>query len=642
MSREETQLAALQMALSRVSPLVRESLCRPGGTFAGHRFPIDPTFSFHESGLACAFSGLVQSARTALDSRESATVRDAEGNEWVVEYRDQGDCPLVAFTRGQRCTEVPGLVTLSSEPTVRLRCLEVLGKSLALPSKALNGWRRILARRSLDSRELRAFLDDLHDTPAALEQYVAHTTLANQGKFQLLVPRSTEYFRRLIGERGNSASAEDHAVGGARRRLAELAATRSEAGLLASLYLSCHPAMSEEIIFNDTTEHQLVGVLEFLATAGDRLSQLGAIELGLRASARVPDVKPVVSALIELLCNDDAGLEDGGFGSYAALYVLVSAELSRSSVLAEEPPYYKRMAALAQAALIQRQLASAGRRPSDGLLQLQGPDYMTQVFVDLRIEPRSLPGLGLPEQLRKHFAGRVLRAASRYQNDVDVDLLRGLYRSVWRSQTPRSEPVTIPYAPGPVVESEELQDLPTEATELVRSRLRPEGDSEPPDFTLLSRATASFSVSKTLTEEAARALTRCRYRLGNAEHRDELLYTMNGLAAGAAAARCAQLANGVRALVRTYVRDPQVKLTAYEALGILLVAAASQEERRDWQVFVGDALTELAFNDLDEEERLTLLGYTHRLCQLDPDLWPCCARAEAALSAFRGNQEEKI
>ena len=47
-----------------------------------------------------------------------------------------------------------------------------------------------------------------------------------------------------------------------------------------------------------------------------------------------------------------------GFKFLSALFCLVDGTLSRTRLLSAEPPFYRRLAALSQAALIQRQLVN--------------------------------------------------------------------------------------------------------------------------------------------------------------------------------------------------------------------------------------------------------------------------------------------
>ena len=95
-----------------------------------------------------------------------------------------------------------------------------------------------------------------------------------------------------------------------------------------------------------------------------------------------------------------------------------------------------------------------------------------------------------------------------------------------------------------------------------------------------------------------------------------------------------QLADELRILVRRYRHDSMYGITVQEATRVGLVAAASRPALNDWRSFVGDWLTELAFDDLEHDEGRVLHSHFNWLCHVVPELWVTCGRAEAALRAF--------
>lgn len=70
---------------------------------------------------------------------------------------------------------------------------------------------------------------------------------------------------------------------------------------------------------------------------------------------------------------------------------------------------------------------------------------------------------------------------------------------------------------------------------------------------------------------------------------------------------------------------------------ICLKAASSCVALNDWRDFVGDWLTELAFNDLEGKDGEVLHSYLQCLCRAVPELWISCGRADAALMAYNNS-----
>jgi hypothetical protein len=95
------------------------------------------------------------------------------------------------------------------------------------------------------------------------------------------------------------------------------------------------------------------------------------------------------------------------------------------------------------------------------------------------------------------------------------------------------------------------------------------------------------------------------------------------------------LANELRILVRRYLRDPEYSFSIEEAMRICLVASASQENLAEWRHFAGEWLTELSFTEFEGNEGEILHSHLSVLLHSVPELWVLCAKADAALRAWR-------
>ena len=631
--RKEMVLAALDL----LPPTLRETLVQDVRLRDGYGIQVDSVFGVDDSDLEAQVSEIASGIGSALAGTPGATVSDTEGNEWSIDARTDGDQPTLVLDRGEQEVGMHGWLTLSPDRDTRLRCLEALATDAGLPAKASSSWQRVLEERRLAGEEVLEFLKDLHDTARVQEQFLADSVRTSGLASRLAAPRSGRYFERLVGVRGDSASIQAHAAAGGRKRLAELAAWRPYEGFLQSLYMASHPDLSDQIQVDGLSSKELVQAFERILRVGDRLSQLGAIEVGCRVSAARPEVTPTLSELVRRICADEATERGSRFRAYSFLYVLVSNELSTRQQLAGEPSFFRRLAALAQAGVIQRQTTVAGIRPSDSALESVTGEHLLQSFVDLRLEPRRHPSLAYAERMRKHFLGRIVRAADRYENELDADLIQDLRHVMGPEQLREAGGAFVLYAPGPLEEREEDRPLPAEFAQAIQAQLRTDEVVRPVDFWALRTSATSFRIGNEKADLAANALKRSDYRLADVGSRAELLDALASLAAVAAIARSRPLADALRAVVRRYVGDAQFPLALLEATQILLVAAASREKLADWADFVGDCLTECAFGDLTVEEGRILQGQVRRLCELEPELWSRCGSADAALMAFNAS-----
>lgn len=635
MSRErELRAARALVALECIPPLLRESLARDTSLLEEYDLQADTIFRIGESDFEAQLSELVPALRHTLAGTGGVTVRDTDGNRWSIERGPEDRHPTLTLAIEDRRVAMDAWLTLSPDADTRLHCLDILASDVGLPPAAHSSWRRVLRERSLKDGEVLEFLNDIHDTPKVQEQLLAQGILMTGLHSRIAAPESGAYFERLVGVCGDSTSIDRHAATGGRERIGELSAWRPYEGFLHCLYVASHPALSAQIQVANMSSEELRHAYEFLLRSGDRVSQLGAIEVGLRVSAGRPEVNPVLTKLVELIRDDDATGKTSGLRAYSALYFLVHGELSSRQLLAEKPPFYRRLAALAQAGVIQRQMVAAGISLKETALESTAGEYLVRSLVDLRTEPRRQPEIALPKGLRAHFLRRIAQTARRYANEVDEKLLDDVRRSACPGGIHPLGDGFIPHCPGPLEEPEEQRELPAEVAEGLRSQLQAGGDLEPAHFTALVNCAANFRIERSEAKLATTALARAEYRLGNIENPPQLARVLCSLSTVAAIARDEELADALRIVVRRYRNQPNLALSIQDTLRIFLGAAASRADLAAWATFVGDGLTELAFGDLTDADCQLLLNYVHRLCEMVPELWATCGRAEAALAAY--------
>src|SRR5690606_9018542 len=126
----------------------------------------------------------------------------------------------------------------------------------------------------------------------------------------------------------------------------------------------------------------------------------------------------------------DDNVEDSskGLRLLSALFILVDGELSRTRLMSAEPPFYRRLASLSQAALIHRQLVTSGADDTfcDWAYSNRGEQYYMQTLADMRLEPRWNPDLSAASQMKADFFGRIMIAARDYEENIKNSALHDL------------------------------------------------------------------------------------------------------------------------------------------------------------------------------------------------------------------------
>ncbi len=626
-----------QTTLDLTPPLIRETLLKESDFREEYSLKADATLSFPDIGTTFHLSSLHNAARSVLSGALEKKVNDTKGQKWRLKnISEEGDLPHLSLSRGEKSSPLYSLAALSPNRDTRLRFLEEAISDVNLPNSASDPWRNILSERALEDDEIGECLSEFRDTPIQMVRTIQSEIRAGKINMSSLIPPIRRYFERLVGEYNSSNSIWEYATNSGRSLFAQLSAWHPYYGFLFSLLLSSHSSLTDEINIDQLSNEDLVRAYDFLVHHGDRISQLGAIEVGLRVLPSRPEIEQPLIHLIEQIRDDDIEGEMSGFKLLSALFCLVDGQLSKTRLLSVEPPFYRRLAALSQAALIHRQLTSS---PVDidqfcewAFNKREG--FYMQSLADMRLEPRWDPNFAMASHIKADFYGRIIIAAKKYEQNIKGSQIYVLaLKDQDESLQPFSDSLET-WLPGPLDGVANTQNtLPSEVAEVIETQLSVT-EVGPSSFPALVNFALLYPIGADHAELAVKALKRADYHLRNIEDKLQLFIIIDGLAKVAAVSRSPLLADELQILVRRYRHDAEYALSIQEVIRICLIAAASRSQLDEWTKFVGDWLTDLAFGDLENEEaegfHLCLKSLYHAV----PELWISCGRADAALSAF--------
>ena len=630
--------AIAQAALEIVPPLIRKTLLEQPEFREEYGFWADAVIVFGDSNASFRRSDLFNSIREILSGAAELKVTDIDGQEWQLRNQgEDGKLPKLAIISDERTIPLPDFTVLSPDVASRLHLLAEATSDVNLPTDAQDCWHSILSVRSLEDEEVDRFCRDFLETPVQVERLIRRKIAFGQISVSSLVPSSRRYFERLVGAYDGSTSIRDYAAGTGREFFQKLSAWRPDEGFSFSMLLSCHSAMTAEIGVEYLSGEDLVCAFDFLEKHGDRLSQLGAIEIGLRILPERPEIEPFVIRLIEQIRDDDVEGLASGFQLLSALFLLVDGELSRTRLLSGKPPFYRRLASLSHAALIHRQLVNSGVESDafcEWALKNRGEQFYLQSLADMRLEPRWNSDLATASHMKAEFFGRIMIAAANYDKNIKGSKLHNLILDEESGSLQSLCEFPRPFLPGPLEGVENTPNiLPGDLSEAIKAQLNAD-EVGPASFIALVNSALIFRIDSDQAELAAKVLKLGNYRLMNVEDKSQLLVILHGLATTAAVARNRTLADELQILVRRYRRDAQYSLSIDEVLWICLIAAASRADLNDWREFVGEFLIELAFGELEGDEGNTLHSHLQCLCHAVPELWVYCSKADAALKAL--------
>ena len=629
--------ARAQAALELSPPLLRDTLIADKAFRQEYGFGADANLSFGESGIVFSRSALLGAIRKVLSGDAGLSVQDNDNKEWELTIEAEGDDlpALVISTEKQRLL-LPVFLSLSPDASIRLRSFEQVALGINLPDQAKDHWNSILSNRPLDDEEVAEYHSDLKDTPTQVMRKIADDIKGGECSLSTLVPSSRRYYDRLVGVYDESTSIGEYAEGEAKTFISKLLEWDQYTGLLFCLSLSSHSALTGAIIAQDIKTEVLIRVFDFLEKQGDRLSQLGAIEIGLQVLPNTPELEPYIVSLVKQIRDDDVENVLHGLKLFSAIFILVDGELSRLRLMADTPPFYRRLASLSQAALIHRKLVNSGVNEEfhAWAISKSGEQFYWQSNTDMRMEPRWNPDLASASQMKADFSGRIMIKASNCSENLKDNELHSIILSNSPDSLQSLYDFPLPYFPGPLEGGVDSPNpIPEKFSEAIEEQLGMEVIT-PDSFIALVNSSMLYRVQSSQVELAEKALEAGNYRLEMVKNKSQLISVLSGLAKVAASCRSTNLSDKLRILVRRYRNDPQFRLSIEETLGICVTASASYEDIDKWKDFLGEWLCELAFSDFEDKEAEALYSHLHCLLHSVPELWVSCAKADAALKAY--------
>ena len=331
MNSPHVRFALAQKTLEFVPPLIRDTLLEDQDFRNKYGILENAILTFPDLDISFQRSSLYNAVRRVLSGATEKKVTNTKGQKWRLKnICKEGELPNLSLSRGEKRFPLSNLAALSPDRDTRLRFLDEAISDVNLPRNASDQWHNILSERALEDDEVDACLSEFRDTPVEKMRSISTDLRTAQISPSFLVPPSRRYFERLVGEYDESTSIRDYATSVGRTLFAQLSAWRPYDGFLFSLLLSSHASLTDEINVDQLSSEDLVSAYDFLERHGDRISQLGAIEVGLRVLPSRPEIEQPLIRLIEQIRDDDVDGQASGFKLLSALFCLVDGELSRN------------------------------------------------------------------------------------------------------------------------------------------------------------------------------------------------------------------------------------------------------------------------------------------------------------------------
>ena len=591
----------------------------------------DAVLSFDNGAAEFQRSVLLNAVRRSFEA--ATTIDDMTGRQWSIEFLGDEQLPKIALVQSEKRFVVAHLALLSPDRDTRLKAFRHEASATNLPSKAVERWERLLKSRPPDDDELGSIQDDLTDTPVAVQNTIRENLARGTLSLNILVPRSEKYYERLVGRYEDEQTFEDFVKRVATPHMERLIKWRPFEGYQLSLLLASQPHLGAALGAIEVETCELARVYDWLTTEGDVLSRAAAIEAGLLRVQAAPALKEPLSRLINALIATYGETQPDPYSLLSSIIVAVCGEIAHTRVLASRPPYWRRLTAIAQSVLIAR-CVTASRIDATAFanwaMSARGEIFLLQCFVDLRLEPRWLPELILPDQLKHELGGRILAAANMRATFVKEAGWNTLLLDDTNGSLRKQLNISRAFLPGPLEGgmSPQLDVPPTHLAEMRSDLSQPAVTAA--SFSGLVSGSLLFRIPSELADMAADAIARADYRLECIGDTPLVPYLL-GLASVASVFRNHRLADSLFILLRKYRQFYPQELSVEDSFRVAMVACASRVELSEWCNIVGNCMTDLAFRPIANDEAARLHSHLVHLCHLVPELWATCGQAEAAL-----------
>lgn len=528
---------------------------------------------------------------------------------------------------------------LASDAGVRVKEFDRQVEELDFDPALLQRWRERMLGPPLTNEEIDQFHQAVRETPQEAASAIERELRKPESDVSVLVPRALAYYQHLLIEAG-APTIEKYSAQISEASIQRLLDWNFKRGLAQLLLVCGQPSITSRLDISGRSAAEVLDFFEWLESGGDRFSQIAGLEVGLRYLDRFPQIENCLLRICREIRDEDTSSGSGRLALTTGLFIFVDGELSRIGLFRNKPPFIRRLASIAQTAIIEREMLKVGVALDDvrgWAMQGRGPHFFMQSLADLRTEPRWLPDLMTNRQLRFEFLSRLRIAAEDAKDRLPAGELRDfligegdgtLHAHFSLPECYISGPLEGGSAASVLFPEERLADLQRAVGEKV---IQPEAFAAMVNFALV------FRFDRDIALRIASVLKSVNYRVGTGSDLSLAFSLLAGLATIAAVSRTPELANELRVLTRILRQRGQLERNSSDSLRIALIASASREDLSAWSELVGDWLIELAYEQMDVDTARSIKLQLRLLCQVVPSLWPFASKADAALSAVVGS-----
>lgn len=594
------------------------------------------TIHFADTDVTVAEAPYLEAVKALYAKPGGAQQVDTLDGQTLVLAFDPDTSERLAARVGERNFFVHSHPELAPGAEERLSGFDAVAARAGLPRALRAEWRTRLESGPLAVEEGRALNDVLEATPPIIARRLAAQFEGESGSMETIAPPVESFWTCLVGG-GDPQTLQELAASFAAEHIPDLIAyDRLEGTKLATLVAS-HNEILGGFDWSFLTDAELAAMVAWAIDWADPFAQVGVVQIALMRGRLDEDLEQEVSRLVTSICDIDPADRGGRLHLFLSTYVLIEAELSRTKALANWPPFRRRAAAFAQAALFGR--VALGKIEistfSTSAFERGGRTFYFQTDLDLQQEPRWRPDWLGPEQIHAELVGRLNGLADVHAASLpDGPLKVALVDPLGPVRSALSFPLS--FRPGPLEGAGPgaVAEMPPQVAEILDQSLSATR-LIPTSLTALINLIGLFRIEPDKVEAAVELIKAAGHRISADDSDQEVSRLFDGLAMVACMSRNVDLADHLRIMCRRRRGDGATPHTPHEELLWALTASAAHAEFDDRRAKFGDWATELAFAVDNRDHALQLSLDLEAICAIEPRFRIVLGRALAALDGFR-------
>ncbi|TVL08253.1 hypothetical protein AYI82_12250 [Shewanella algae] len=594
--------------------LVRAELLSDSKLLEELALATDATISFGDKDIAFSRSALFKAIRSAFENAEEEFyLGDINGNPWTIR-NSPGEYPTFSLSTGEEERILNNTFwPLCADVDRRISLFETEAKDRSLSKEELERWGAVLSIPTISDDDVSDLLLDLDYSPSHIEALLRQEFQGPSNNISTLVPSDIRYYERLVGEYCWSKNIDEYCEA----ELKQYFGNRIENRVTENDFLMCiHRSISAVVSNGLVDEAQYHAIVNKAIETCHPILLISCLEIGILkftdTSATI--IKKLFESISFTKTLDNLRL-------FCSMAVFVDGELSRLQIFKGKPPFYRRLAAFAQSALIVKVGLEEGvdfDKVEQWAYQQKGLYFFCQGLVDLIEEPRWLTNYLTAEQFINELYGRVNNA---YQEADKCEVVEYLQKELQSGSRLNLHS----FLPGPLEGCSTPAVVPDEISNLLSMDINGEASLE--SYRVLINSAPFWKIDDEYLDRAVSLLESAQHKLAAVNDKDSVYQVLNGLAQVACMTRSKKLAASVTILSRLYRDYIDVDSEPENYLAIGVVAGAAFEDKDGWAEYIGQWSTELVYLPISEDAIERIKVMLERLCILEPYLYYTCSKA---------------